>query len=177
MARPSDGTIAKERSRTALFAYVAGRLSGVSSQDAATFYGKASLDVSTKAGAVAAKAAKGSLTKWILVDEPALDLDVSLLRFPAGDDPGGMFAALAEVAGVRQLIQLGTTGDILAIVIFDGARARRELRATIEERVGVRPVWEEVERETFGPARRTWRELARRVAREENLLHEDVGDA
>jgi hypothetical protein len=172
VARPPDGTIAKERSRTALFAYVAARLAQAPLKDDSAFFGKVGLDVNGKAGAVAGKAAKSSLVKWLVVDEPELDLDVSLLRFPPGEESNRTFAVLADLPGVRQLIQLGTTGEVIAIVVFDGARARRDLRASIEERIGVRPVWEDIERETFEPARRTWRELARKVARDEGLLHE-----
>lgn len=173
MARPSDGTVAKEKSRTALFAYVAARLAQTPYKDHSSFFAKAGLDISGKAGAVAGKAKKSALTRWLVVDEPDLDLDVSLLRFPPGAESNRTFSVLADLPGVRQLIQLGTTGEVVAIVVFDGARARRELRAAIEEHVGVRPIWEDVERETFAPARRTWRELARRVAREEGLLHEE----
>ncbi len=56
-------------------------------------------------------------------------------------------------------------------------RARRELRATIEERIGIRPHWDDIERETFQPALRTWRELARRAADDEDLLLDGSADA
>ena len=86
-----------------------------------------------------------------------------------------IFEILGDLSGVRQLLQVGSTGEILAVVVFDGARARRELRAVIQERLQMRPQWDEIEQETFEPALRTWRELARKVAGDEDLTLDGGG--
>ncbi|HWA54409.1 MAG TPA: hypothetical protein VG816_09585 [Solirubrobacterales bacterium] len=172
MARPTDGKIAKAGSRSALFAHVAARLHlRLQKRDSSFFKDELGVNINEKAGRDAAAPLKSSLRKWVLVREPDLDLDVSLLRFRPGErSPEEIFEALEALSGVRQLLQIASTGEVLAIVIFDGARARRELRAVIQERIQIRPQWDEIERETFDPALRTWRELARKVASDENLL-------
>lgn len=176
MGRPSDGKTAKAESRTALFAHIAARLDlRQRDSDSGFFKHDLRVNVNEKAGRDAAKAVGHRLRKWLLVREPDLDLDVSLLRFSPGERATDeIFEVLEDLAGVRQLFQLASTGEVLAIVIFDGARARRELRAVIRERLHIRPQWEEVERETFDPALKTWRELARKVARDEDLTLEET---
>jgi hypothetical protein len=171
MARPAVGKVAKENSRTALFAHVAARLDGQPRRkDSEYFKTRLEVDVSEKAGRVAADAAGDSLTKWMLVSEGDLDLDVSLLRFdPERLSPERIVEVLEGISGIRQILRIGTSGEILAVAVFDGARARRELRAVIQERLGIRPQWDEVESESFAPAARTWRDLARKAARDEGL--------
>jgi hypothetical protein len=174
MARPAEGKVAKASSRTALFAHIAARLGGQPRRDDSTYFKtRLRVNVSEKAGRVAADAARASLTKWMLVSEGDLDLDVSLLRFePGRRSPEEIFQVLEDMAGIRQILRLGTSGEVLAVAVFDGARARRELRAVIQERLGMRPRWDEVESETFAPATRTWRDLARKAARDEDLVAE-----
>lgn len=171
MARPTDGKIAKADSRTALFAHIAARLAERPfGEDSEFFKRTLEVNVNAKAGRDAAKARGAALKKWLLVQEADLDLDVSLLRFTAGERSSEeIFRLLQDIPGVRQLIRLGRTGDVLAVVLFDGARARRELRALIQERLGMRPEWEEIEEETFEPTLQTWRSLAKKVAGDENL--------
>lgn len=166
--------MAKANSRTALFAHLAARLNGQPRRDdSAYFHTQLKVNVSEKAGRVAADAAGASLTKWVLVSEGDLDLDVSLLRFEVGRrSPEEIVEVLRGISGIRQILQLGTSGEVLAVALFDGARARRELRAVIQERLGMRPRWDEVESETFAPAGRTWRDLARKAARDEDLVAE-----
>lgn len=172
MARPAVGKVAKESSRTALFAHVAARLDGRSRRkDSEYFKTQLGVDISEKAGRIAADAAGRSLTSWTLVSEGDLDLDVSLLRFDPGRlSPERIVEILKDISGIRQILQLGTSGEVLAVAVFDGARARRELRAVIQERLGMRPHWDEVESETFAPATRTWQDLARKAARDEDLI-------
>jgi len=170
MPRAPDGKVAKAESRTALFAHVAARLHEIQYAKDTDFFRALGLNVSAKAGRDAMQPFKKRLTKWLLVDEPELDLDVSVLRFEPTGDPRETFDTLAGISGVRQLIQVASTGEVIAVVVFDGARARRRLRAVIEEQIGVRPRWDEVERETFAPARRTWRDLAAKAARDEDLI-------
>jgi hypothetical protein len=142
-------------------------------EDSAYFKTRLRVNVSEKAGRVAADAAGGSLAKWLLVSEGDLDLDVSLLRFePGKSTPEEIVEVLKRISGIRQILQLGTSGEVLAVAVFDGARARRELRAVIQERLGIRPQWDEVESETFAPAIRTWRDLARKAALDEGLVAE-----
>jgi hypothetical protein len=171
MARPAEGKVAKESSRTALFAHIAARLDGQPHrEDSAYFKRQLRVNISEKAGRVAADAAGDSLAKWVLVSEGDFDLDLSLLRFePGGRSPEEIVEILRGISGIRQILQLGSSGEVLAVAVFDGARARRELRAMIQERLGIRPQWDEVESETFVPAIRTWRDLARKVARDEGL--------
>lgn len=171
MPRPPDGKVAKGGSRTALFAYVAARLAlNPRKQDSEFFRRELQVDVHEKAGRDAAAAAPSSLRKWLLVREVDLDLDVSVLRFSPGERSSEQIVeALESISGVRQIIQLATSGEVLAIVIFDGAQARRELRAVLQERLQMRPNWDEVERETFQPALRTWQDLARKAAEDEGL--------
>jgi hypothetical protein len=172
MARPAEGKVAKASSRTALFAHIAARLAGQPRRDdSAYFKTRLRVNVSEKAGRVAADAVRSSLAKWMLVSEGDLDLDVSLLRFePGGRAPEEIVEVLKGISGIRQVLQLGTSGEVLAVAVFDGARARRELRAMIQERLGTRPRWDEVESETFAPAARTWRDLARKAAHDEDLV-------
>jgi hypothetical protein len=174
MPRPPDGKVAKAGSRTALFAHVAARLDEQPRRDDSTYFReRLGVDVNEKAGRIAADGARRSLRKWLLVAEPDLDLDVSLLRFEPGEHSAEEIADVLEgVSGVRQILRLGTSGEVLAVAVFDGARARRELRAVIRERLGVRPRWDEVEMETFAPAVRTWRDLARKAAVDEDLTVE-----
>lgn len=133
------------------------------------------MNVSEKAGRIAADQAGDSLAKWMLISEGDLDLDVSLLRFdPKGRSPEEILEVLEGISGIRQILRLGTSGEVLAVAVFDGARARRELRAVIQERLGMRPRWDEVESETFAPATRTWRDLAGKAARDEDLVVDEV---
>jgi hypothetical protein len=171
MSRPSDGKTAKASSRTALFAHIAARLDlRQRDSDSSFFKNELHVNINEKAGRDAAKASRRSLKKWVLVREADLDLDVSLLRFKAGERTSDeIFEVLEEVSGIRQLLQIASTGEVLAVAVFDGARARRELRAVIRERLQIRPQWDEIEQETFDPALRTWRELARKAARDEAL--------
>lgn len=178
MARPTDGKVAKQRSRTALFAHIAARLAAQKyADDGAYFRDTLKIAVNARAGRVAAQAFReaGShdaprLRSWVLIDEPAADLDVSLLRFSGTGRPQPeLFDALQEVPGVRQLLQLAGEGDVLAVVVFDGARARRELRARLERELGVTPSWHEIERESWQPAAASWRALARKAADAEGL--------
>ena len=167
--------MAKASSRTALFAHIAARLDGQPRRDdSAYFQTQIKVRVSEKAGRDAADAARDSLAKWVLVSEGDLDLDVSLLRFEPGvRPPEEIVEVLRGISGIRQILQLGTSGEVLAVAVFDGARARRELRAVIQERLGIRPRWDEVESETFAPATRTWRDLARKAAHDEDLIVEE----
>jgi hypothetical protein len=177
MPRPPDGKVPKAGSRTALFAHIAARLALTQrKRDSSFFKTTLQVDVSEKAGRDAATAAGSALRKWLLVREADLDLDVSLLRFTPGERSSEEIVATLEgVSGVRQIIQLATSGEVLAVVVFDGAKARRDLRAVLQERLQVRPRWDEVESETFGPAQRTWQDLARKVASEEGLAVGRIG--
>lgn len=170
--------MAKASSRTALFAHIAARLGGQPRRKDSTYFKKElKVNISEKAGRLAANAVGDSLAGWLLVCEGDLDLDVSLLQFKPGRySPEEIVEVLKGIFGIRQILQLGTTGEVLAVAVFDGARARRELRAVIQERLGIRPRWDEVESETFVPAIGTWRELARKTARDEELAVEPEGE-
>jgi hypothetical protein len=172
MARPPDGKVAKGGSRTALFAHIAARLVlSPRKKDSEFFREELEVAVHEKAGRDAAAAAPSSLRKWLLVQEGDFDLDVSLLRFVPGERSSEQIVeALESISGVRQIIQLATSGEVLAVVVFDGAKARRDLRAVLQERLQMRPQWDEVEGETFQPALRTWQDLARKVAEDEGLI-------
>lgn len=78
-------------------------------------------------------------------------------------------AALRRTLGVRQILQLSGRGDVLAICIFNGATARRSLRAVIEEQTGTHPSWNEIEKEDWNPAIKTWESIARAIGHEEGL--------
>jgi hypothetical protein len=70
---------------------------------------------------------------------------------------------------VRHLIDTSHTRDVVAFVVFDGSRERRDLRARLEE-LAERMIWEDILHETHEPAVQTWRHLARVAAASEDLL-------
>lgn len=179
MARPSDGKIRKADSRCAAAAHIAARLSGTPFDgDADFFREKLRLNLSAKSGrdAIArwneggVRTSSRLIRRWLLVDEPGLDLDVAVLRFEGtGVSQPGVTRSLRGIPGVRQILQLAGRGDVIAVCVFDGARARRELRAQIEERIEGAASWDEVELESWEPAVATWSALARRLGDEEAL--------
>src|SRR5262249_22212672 len=105
-----------------------------------------------------------------LVDEPKLGLDVALLRFMGTDSrQTDVLVGLSTMTGVRQVLELAGTFEVLAIVVFDGADARRSLKARIQEATGADPAWFDLESESWTPSLHTWAELARRTARGDDL--------
>lgn len=176
MPRPPDGITAKDQSRTALFAYIAARLHGRQAKaDEDRFFREHKLNVSSAAAQKAARRSRDQhgaslMTKWLLIDEPRLDLDVALLRF-AGDGrrQSGLVETLASLAGLRQVIEIAGTFDVLAIAVFDGRIERRHLQARVQEITGLDPAWFDVERETWAPSRATWSGLAVRAAEQDQL--------
>jgi hypothetical protein len=194
VARPSVGNIPQTESRTALFAHIAGRLAGVPVAAQVDFF-RSELRVAIGrdgADAVAAshrhpdprKRRRGrapgqprpdvspesaALRDWLLVEELKLDLDLAIVRFPgAGAKQGRLLQALTRLAGVRQVFELTERRDLLAVLLFDGRRDRRRLRAELEELADVM-VWEDIESESSLPAVTTWARLAQAAATNEGF--------
>jgi hypothetical protein len=195
VARPPVGTVPQRQSRTALFAYVAGRLAGISLAEQPGFF-EAQLGVKIgrdgaegaaarrrhpqpgkrKRGPIASapqspvQAEDAALFDWLLVEEHKLGLDTALIRFPGvGKRQGELLGALSKVRGVRQILELSRERDIIAVVVFDGRDDRMRLRTELEE-FAVAMVWEDIESETHRPAITAWKHLAQRAARIEGFV-------
>ena len=183
MPRPPDGTTSKERTRTALFAYIAARLHGRQAKaDEDALFGQLGLNVSSTAAQNAARHhrqsfARPALRKWLLIDEPRLDLDVAVLRFEGcGHRQQGLVETLNEMPGLRQILELSGSFEVLAVAIFDGRVARGDLKARVQEATGLDPAWFDIERESWAPSTATWAALAQRAADKEGLQMGDQAD-
>jgi hypothetical protein len=190
VARTTLGTRRQDTSRTALFAYVAAQLAGLSTgqinetfrswglaitQDSATRAASAARVPSTKQrpgrrpSRVAARKSSNVLRDWLLVDELRLDLEVAFIRWPGnGARQSELIAGLSSTDGVRHIFETSRARDVYAIVVFDGVEQRRALRARLEELADVLE-WEDILFETQEPSISLWRMLAQRAAQTENL--------
>lgn len=199
MARPPDGIARKDDTRTALFAYIAARLHDVLAGDEEReLFAALGINVSPSAAGKAATLARrpqrddpavsdgetpltsnrtdvspttrGPLRRWLLVDETRVDLDLALLRFSGHQTrQPDLVSTLSSLAGIRQVIELAGTFEVLAVAVFDGAQARRDLKALVRERSGLDPAWFDVESESWDGSLPTWRALTQRVAQAEGL--------
>ncbi|HWT93609.1 MAG TPA: hypothetical protein VN238_11470 [Solirubrobacteraceae bacterium] len=200
MGRPPDGSTRKDRTRTAVFAHIAARLHDwPSGRDTDFFRDVLGIDMNATAAQKACSRIRypstekqppgpapirsdpvddpeptdespPALRRWLLVEEPKLDLDAALLRFaPSNQRQTGVLAGLRATVGVRQIIELAGTWEVLAVVVFDGARARRTLKAVVQERTGQDPAWFDIEMEDWSPSRETWVALAQASAEQEGL--------
>jgi hypothetical protein len=193
MARTPLGARPQPHTRTALFSYIAARLSGVPATGFDNFFETLGVAVRSDGAQRAARrvrhqpalkrragratadrdtptpAEQVAFREWLLIDERRLDLELALVTFPGdGRHQGGLIRALAGTAGVRQVIETAHKRDVIAIVVFSGPEQRRELQASLEE-LAERRIWDDILFETHEPAINTWRALSRRAAEEEDL--------
>lgn len=206
MARPSDGIARKDRSRTALFAFITARLHDVAAGDGEReLFAAIGVNVSPSAAGKAATAVRSppgedahgeasdagqsaaddsgpdvsappALRKWLILDEPRLDLDVALLRFDGkGERHRALVSALTSIAGIRQVIEVAGSFEVIAIAVFDGAQARLHLKSLVQERTGLDPAWFDVESESWAGSLPTWRALTRRAAQSDGLAKTPMG--
>jgi hypothetical protein len=105
-----------------------------------------------------------SLRAWLVVDEPALGLTRVLYRLGNDGLPRpDLVNALGELAGVRQVIEVGSDRELLIIGIVEDIAEARDLRARIEDHAVGQPVrMDLIEHEDHTPARATWIGLASR---------------
>jgi hypothetical protein len=192
VGRPREGAPRKERSTTAVRAYVAGRLAGRLDQE----FLAGDLGVAVNMSAIQrasgplhwrppnykprGRAAGGpappsgtALRDWLAVrtDELRLSLGLVTLPVPGAQAQRELYHALQSVLGVVHLVRAGDgpTRRVVALVVTDGDDDRRRLRAELEEYADSWE-WSEVDEETVNPAVQTWRHLTLLAARDEDLL-------
>jgi hypothetical protein len=196
VGRPLDGTVRKERSATALRAYIASRVAG--RPDEAFLRRDIGLALNTTAVRRAAgplrwhppghkppgrppstppsassdAPERGAIRDWVTVDAAALDLGAAVITIPADSirAQATIYRALTRLIGV---VRVFTAGDgehrkVVAIVLVDGESDRRRLRAQLDE-TAYEWHWDDVDSETVEPALATWKHLARLAAASEGL--------
>ena len=191
VGRPREGTTRKDRSVTAVRAYIAARLAGRLDQDFLTNDLRVALSVSAihrasrelhwrspaykprgLAAGGPAPAAGTALRDWLAVRPHELQLGIGLVTIPIqGTQPQReLYRALQSVLGVVQLVRVGDGGDrrVLALVVTDGEDDRRRLRSEFDEYADDWD-WSEVDDETVEPAVQTWTHLVHAAARREGL--------
>jgi hypothetical protein len=198
MARTPRGTLPQTLSKTALYAYFAARLRGVPARAMDDYLDELGVavrhDAVLRAGSSARSRRSGESRRGrkpasgtpsststrrsvffdsLLIDALALDVELALARVPGtGASRHDLVVALQDVNGVRQLLETGHRRDIYLVVMFEGPRHRRELRAQLDELVP-ELVWDDILFESQTSAAAAWEELARRAARDERLLLSD----
>lgn len=102
----------------------------------------------------------------VLVDEPALGLIRVLFRLAnEGWTQGDLLVALETVPGIRQIIEVDSTRELIVIALAPSMDDADDLRARIEELAPGRPVRRDIiSFESHRPAPATWRKLAGDVA-------------
>jgi hypothetical protein len=195
MARTPLGTKPQSQTRTALFAYVAAQLAGIPIRAFDETFRAWGLAVRQDGASGAASLVKeqplakrrrgrqpsrrtavldAAVRDWLLIDELRLGIELAILRFPGDGTPqADLIRRLRATPGVRQLLETAHKRDVVAIVLFSGARGRQEVRAQVDE-IAERVIWDDVLSETWDPAARTWRALALAAAAEEELLEPGV---
>jgi hypothetical protein len=100
-----------------------------------------------------------------VVDEPALGIGRVLFRITNDGRPqGSLLRALEKVEGVRQIIELDSTLDILVVALVTSQQESDDLRARLRDLAGDRGVEREtISFESFAPMQATWRRLAERA--------------
>jgi hypothetical protein len=176
VARPALGERPVAQTRAALYAYILSRLEGATQPAQAALFRSLNLPFSPRSARRAGepllhKAGKksGALREWLLVDEHELGLEKATVRFPgAGERQQELLNALSQVAGVRQIIELERSFDILAIVVFQGRAERLDLQARLAELTPQR-IWEDITSETSLPTVLTWRARTAAAAQAEGF--------
>ena len=76
---------------------------------------------------------RATFPEWLLIDELALGLEVARVRFPGDGSHQHELLDPERTPGVRHIIDTAHTRDVYAVLLFQGPRGRRELRARLEE--------------------------------------------
>jgi len=195
MARPPVGNVPQAQSRTALFAYIAGKLAGVPVAGLAAFYtnelrvniGREGAEhaAAARRHAVPGKRRRGptpatteppprpedaALREWLLVEEHKLDLFTALVRVRGidGETPGDLLKRVQEIRGVRQVFELSEHWEIVTVVVYEGRLDRERLKTELQE-LAIVQSFEDIGTETHQPALATWKYLARRAAAAEGF--------
>jgi plasmid stabilization system protein ParE len=114
---------------------------------------------------------RATFREWLLIDELALGLEVALVRFPGtGSRQHELLEGLERTPGVRHIIDRAHARDVYAVVLFQGARGRRELRARLEE-LAEAFFWDDVLWESQLPAIASWLSLAKESATRDGLAY------
>ncbi len=100
----------------------------------------------------------------MVVDEPALGLLRLLLRLPNDGLPRPeLLEALRGLPGIRQVLEVSSDREILAVGLARDLREAEDLRARVQDHaVGQSVRMDIISAESHRPAERTWVELARR---------------
>lgn len=191
--RPQHGKVRKDRSKTALFAFVCTELEqrrrdqalleeldldlSVTAVEQAVRDRRQGVQGSGRESAAVSGVEPGPLFQaWQLVDEVALGLAAALIQlYPRGEttsrrlrEQGELVRWLTKRQGVRQLLSSADGRVLLAVVLYDDRAVRDQLQAALGE-LGCAWDWNEVSQESWAPATRTWRWLTRRQARRDKL--------
>jgi hypothetical protein len=101
-------------------------------------------------------------------DATKLDLDLALVVFPGQEQPNRLMDVLRSTDRVIRVYN-GYERDVVALIVYDGARERRQLQTLLEEHEP-QLRWIVVRDVDDHPAARTWLSLCQRVAAQELLL-------
>jgi hypothetical protein len=194
MARTPLGTIRQGVAKTALYAYFAARLRGVPTRDLGKYLTDLGLAVGPdgvlRAGSQARMRRPGETPRGpkrkdagprspatsrrvfvdsLLIDALRLDVELAVALVPGtGASRRELVEALEHVPGVRQVIETAHRRDIHLVLMFEGPRHRKDLRARLNELVP-ELIWDDVLYESRAGESAAWEELARRTAIDERL--------
>jgi hypothetical protein len=192
VGRPNVGLKRKDKSATALRAYVAGQVHGRTDQDFLT--GELEVVLNTTAVRRAATSAQwrtpaykrpgrksttaapswadAAVRGWVAVQPANMKLGAALITIPVVNARAQtiIYRGLQRLNGV---IHAWACGDgerrkVVAVALIDGEDDRRRLRAQLDD-VAADWQWDDVDHETVEPALRTWRHLTRIAAQAEGL--------
>ena len=181
--------------RTAQLAYIAGRMRGIPVADIPR-WARDELGVALSARRIQAATApiratspykrrpgrpqasppprtqKPIIRDSLIVDERRLGLLRILFRLPNDGLPQpGLLAALDGLTGVRQILEVDATREILIVAVVRSFSEADDLRARLEELAPGRSVQRDlVSFESTAAAPATWRRLAQAVAHERDEL-------
>jgi hypothetical protein len=178
MVRPPVGTLAQPLSDTALFAHIATRLEDVPVKRLEHWAGELGIRVGAKAlrsaprtaeRLIATTSAGTAVTHGAVVDYAALDFFTALvsLRVVRGDTSA--MSLLEQVGGVVELLTVERSEEVLALVIYERRSDKRALEAALTELADVID-WRPIEDRRPRAAISTFRALAQRAAKREQLL-------
>lgn len=178
------GTVAQAESRTAITGYLATVTAGQSGDQerAAAWLEARKVEIGhsglrsalkmrlTRFGAQPAGEPPdiGWIRQSLDFDAPKLDLDLALVVFPPSDNPDSLIRVMRDTKRVIRIYR-GYDRALLAILLFDGARERLNLRTMLEDRAPSL-TWVDVREVDDQPAASTWLSLAERCAAQEGLL-------
>jgi hypothetical protein len=191
--RPASGLLRKERSVTALRAFIAGALE---QRHGGAYLRELGVDVAPIAVTRAAAPVRWrpasyqrpgpktaspppsprpenvAVRDWMAVNPERLELEAGFVVVDAASRRAqrSVYQRLQRVVGVVQLLatSAGKARQVVALVLVDGANDRRRLEDQLDELVADW-AWQYVDLQTVEPAVATWRHLAREAARREQL--------